>query len=386
MVESSRGSFEWFRDHVGLPGVGLNPRKGDFEGRDGLIRECDSLWGVRVGHNGYHFMDKGPKELQERILSLWPVVYQREWPKSKEIGLSFAIGVMAERKGTLVNWALFAAVVQVSGFKAHKRPHSDFVTIMSPTSPVTTNKKGKGLAPVTSPELGACEGVADAPIAGQKKEIEAPMPSPKPSVVCEDQVCNMKKEALGKKIELLMRLLRDRDAFVIGLRAEIKLVQSNLSQVGYQTLQCKERLEVARGQQSACGPEADADFHIFCALEVKHALDELVSLVGQGDTLQRNIDSIQERIDSELSTKKAIQHDYHATLAQYYAADQLMMSKSSSAGIPNDATKTSEVLNPTATNPGLILHSPNSTKLFLFLLDCSVELPLATCYLFSCEF
>ena len=64
-----------------------------------------------------------------------------------------------------------------------------------------------------------------------------------------------------------MRLVADRDAFVIGLRAEIKFVQNNLSQVGYQTLQCKERLEVARNQQTACGPKADANFHIFYALE-----------------------------------------------------------------------------------------------------------------------
>ena len=60
---------------MGLPAVGLNPRKVDFEGRDGLIRECDSLWGIRQGHGGYHFMDKGLKELQERILILWLLVY-----------------------------------------------------------------------------------------------------------------------------------------------------------------------------------------------------------------------------------------------------------------------------------------------------------------------
>ena len=46
---------------MGLPAVGLNPRKVDFEGRDGLIQECDSLWAIRQGHGGYHFMDKGPK-------------------------------------------------------------------------------------------------------------------------------------------------------------------------------------------------------------------------------------------------------------------------------------------------------------------------------------
>ena len=75
MVESSRGSFEWFRDHVGLPGVGLNLRKYDFEGQDGLIRECDSLWEVMVGHNEYLFMDKGSRELQEIIFSLRPLFY-----------------------------------------------------------------------------------------------------------------------------------------------------------------------------------------------------------------------------------------------------------------------------------------------------------------------
>lgn len=70
---------------MGLPAMGLNPRKVVFEGRDGLIRECDSLWGIRQGHGGYHFMHKGPKELQERILSLWPLVYQRDWPQTKEL-------------------------------------------------------------------------------------------------------------------------------------------------------------------------------------------------------------------------------------------------------------------------------------------------------------
>ena len=356
---------------MGLPAVGLNPRKVDFEGRDQLIRECDSLWGVRVGHNGYHFMDNGPRELQERILSLWPLVYQREFPKAKEIGLSFAIGVMAERKSTLVNWALFAAVVQVSGYKAHKRPHSDFVTILSPsTSNATTNKKGKGIECVTSFVVEACEAVRDSPIPAQKRVSEPPMKSPKPSIVPEDNVWNMKKEALGKKIELLMRLVSDRDAFVIGLRAEIKLVQSNLSQVGYQTLQCKECLEVARAQQTACGPEADADFHIFCALEVKHALDELVSLVGQGDTLQKNIDSIHERLECEIVAKKNIQHDYHATLAQYYAADQQMISKLSSAQIPKDAPRTSEVVKPAATIPGFILNLPSSHFHLIDVLSC----------------
>jgi hypothetical protein len=45
-------------------------------------------------------------------------------------------------------------------------------------------------------------------------------------------------------------------------------------------------------QQTACGPEADANFHIFCDLRVKHVLDELISLVREGNTLQNNIDSI----------------------------------------------------------------------------------------------
>ena len=353
MTVSNWGSFEWFRDHVGLPCTGLNPRKVDFEGRDGLIRECDSLWGIRQGHGGYRFLDKGPKELQERILTLWPMVYQRQWPQAKEIGLSFALGVMAERRGLAVNWALFAAVVQVSGYKAHKRPHSDFATITSPsTSPVTT-KKGKGKSPITSPTIPDSEGVSDVPVVAQHRMSEAPMNSPDPSFVCEDPICNMRKEALGKKIELQMRLLGDRDAFVIGLRVEIKLVQSNLSQIGYQTLQCKERLELARARQTACGSEVDANFHIWCALEVKHALDELVSLVGEGDTLQRNIDSIQERLNSEISAKKKIEHDYHATLAQYYSADQKMITSKPSHPITNVATTTCEVPNPATKIPGL---------------------------------
>ena len=60
----------------------------------------------------------------------------------QEIGLFFALGVMVERKGSIVNWALFAVVVQVSGYKARKRPREDFVTISSLSiSPVTTNTR-----------------------------------------------------------------------------------------------------------------------------------------------------------------------------------------------------------------------------------------------------
>jgi hypothetical protein len=76
MVESDWGSFEWFKDHVDLYSVNLNPMKVDFEGRNDLIRECDSLWGIKQGHGGYHFIDNGPKELQEKILTLRPMVYQ----------------------------------------------------------------------------------------------------------------------------------------------------------------------------------------------------------------------------------------------------------------------------------------------------------------------
>ena len=339
---------------MGLPSVGLNPRKVDFEGRDGLIKECDAMWGTRQGHGGYHFLENGPKDLQERILNLWPLVYQKEWPQAKEIGLSFALGVMAERRGLGVNWALFASVVQVSGYKAHKRAHSDFATILSPSTSPVTAKKTKGKSPITPPKLIIdVDELSDVPVAVQTTVSEAPMSSPNPSFVLEDEVCNMRKEALGKKIELQMRMIADRDAFVLGLRAEIKLVQNNLSQLGYNTMQCKEKLECARAQQTAAGSEADADFHIFCALEVKHALDELVSLVGEGDALQSSIDSIQERLESELSAKKKIEHDYHLSLAQYYAADQRMMAIRPIHPTTKVAGTTCAVPKSTTTIPGL---------------------------------
>ena len=74
---------------------------------------------------------------------------------------------------------------------------------------------------------------------------------------------------------------------------------------------------MTRAQQTTCSHETDADFHIFCALEVKHALDELVSLVGEGGTLQRNIDSIQERLDHEICAKKTFNMIIMPTLLMY---------------------------------------------------------------------
>lgn len=73
----------------------------------------------------------------------------------------------------------------------------------------------------------------------------------------------------------------------------------------------------------------------------------------EGDTIQRNIDSIQERLESEIGIRKRIEHDYHATLAAYYAADQKMKATKSSPPKPKVPTTTREVPNPAATDPGL---------------------------------
>jgi hypothetical protein len=101
---------------------------------------------------------------------------------------------------------LFAVVVQVSGYEAHKCVHSYFVTISSPsTSHVTTTKKIKGKSLMTSSNFSNSPIVSDDFVAGQNKVSEAPMKSPNPSFVYEDLVCNMKKRNFGKKIELHMR-------------------------------------------------------------------------------------------------------------------------------------------------------------------------------------
>lgn len=88
-------------------------------------------------------------------------------------------------------------------------------------------------------------------------------------------------------------------------------------------------------------------------MEVKHALDELVSLVGEGDNLQKSIETIQARLDSELSAKKKIEHDYHISLAQYYAADQHMLTMKATHPTTKAATTTAEVPSPASTIPGL---------------------------------
>ena len=72
--------------------------------------DCIKRWGVKL-HSTYNFTRRGWSEsprMVHRIKSLYRKCHQRSFPKSKQIGLAFARGIIAEKRGYLVNWAAFA--------------------------------------------------------------------------------------------------------------------------------------------------------------------------------------------------------------------------------------------------------------------------------------
>lgn len=77
-----------------------------------LVWDCEAMRGTKNGNNGFQFELCKDVEIVNMINALWPKVYQYEWPRGKEVGLSFGIGIMAEHKGMKVHWASFVATNQ----------------------------------------------------------------------------------------------------------------------------------------------------------------------------------------------------------------------------------------------------------------------------------
>ena len=104
------GSWRWFRDVVGLPGKGLFPSP-NMGKRYASKKECEKLWGKRKSNNGFRYTTHEDDALKTRIETLIRQVYQRRQTPNGDINLTFALGVLAERKGFTINWAKFAESV-----------------------------------------------------------------------------------------------------------------------------------------------------------------------------------------------------------------------------------------------------------------------------------
>ena len=104
------GSWRWFRDVVGLPAKGLFPSP-TMGKRYASKKECETLWGKRKSNNGFRYTMHEDESLKARIETLIRQVYQRKQTTNSDINLSFACGVLAERKGFNINWAKFAKTV-----------------------------------------------------------------------------------------------------------------------------------------------------------------------------------------------------------------------------------------------------------------------------------
>ena len=104
------GSWRWFRDVVGLPAKGLFPSP-TMGRRYASKKECEALWGKRKSNNGFRYTMHEDESLKTRIEELIRQVYQRKQTPNSDINISFACGVLAERKGFNINWAKFAEAV-----------------------------------------------------------------------------------------------------------------------------------------------------------------------------------------------------------------------------------------------------------------------------------
>jgi hypothetical protein len=104
------GSWRWFRDVVGLPGKGLFPSP-NMGKRYASKKEYEKLWGKRKSNNGFRYTTHEDEALKTRIETLIRQVYQRKQTQNSDINLTFALGVLAERKGFSINWAKFAESV-----------------------------------------------------------------------------------------------------------------------------------------------------------------------------------------------------------------------------------------------------------------------------------
>ena len=107
-------SSAWFHHEQGLSNFGFLPgfpRSNPLHLPQTLVseEECVARWNRDA--SGFRYASHGSEEsprMQVRIEDLFLLTHQRCMGRTKAIGLSFARGILAEKKGLPVNWAEFA--------------------------------------------------------------------------------------------------------------------------------------------------------------------------------------------------------------------------------------------------------------------------------------
>lgn len=104
----------WFHQEYGLNDVGFLPgfpRTNPLHLPTSLVSEGDCIARWNRDASGLWYASPGSSEspcMQVRIEDLFLITHQRDMGWTKAIGLSFARGLLAEKKGLPVNWAEFA--------------------------------------------------------------------------------------------------------------------------------------------------------------------------------------------------------------------------------------------------------------------------------------
>ena len=110
-----KSTIPWFHHDQGLNDRGFIPGIRETEKNylpTVIANEADCIlrWGKKT-HGGFKFNRRGWSEsprMCRRIEILYKATHQRPLPSTKVVGLAFARGLIAEKKGFLVNWAAFA--------------------------------------------------------------------------------------------------------------------------------------------------------------------------------------------------------------------------------------------------------------------------------------
>jgi hypothetical protein len=122
--QSEEFNLKYFTIVVGLSLEGLSPRH--MNPKYVSLVECEKVRGRRCS-NSHGFKYKKSCTDEDVIVmveELWPKVYQRSIITNGDIGLSFAKGLLPQKKQYQVNWASFATQVQCQGVNAHNVGHN----------------------------------------------------------------------------------------------------------------------------------------------------------------------------------------------------------------------------------------------------------------------